>query len=69
MSQLSLFDEEPKDDRTDHFAAGASIPKRAHLPGIGHVRVLDYHGNGNFMVLDRKDTKRFVHRDRLRFLP
>lgn len=63
--QLGLW---PNDDRNDHFAAGASLPKKAHLPGIGHVQVLDYHGNGRFMVLDRKDNRRLVHRDRLTFL-
>lgn len=67
MSQLDLFTGQPV-DRTDHFTAGASIPKKAHLPGIGHVRVLDYHGEGRFMVLDKRDTKRLVHRDRLTFL-
>ena len=63
--QLGLW---PNDDRGEHFDAGAKIPKKAHLPGIGHVRVTDYHGDGRFMVVDRKDNKRLVHRDRLTFL-
>jgi len=44
------------------------IPKAAHLPGVGKVRVLSYAGNDRFHVLDRTDTQRFVHRDRLTFL-
>lgn len=43
------------------------IPTKAHIEGIGHVRVLGYEGNNRFSVLDRTDTKRFVHRDRLSF--
>lgn len=66
MNQLGLW---PDDDRADHFAAGAKIPKKAHLPGIGHVQVLDYAGKGYFNVLDKRDTRRYVHRDRLKFLP
>lgn len=64
-AQLGLW---PDDDRGDHFDAGASIPKKAHLPGIGHVQVMNYEGKGYFTVLDKKDTRRYVHRDRLTFL-
>lgn len=65
--QLELFD--GPDGRAEHFAHGADmLPKRALLPGIGHVQVLGYHGKGHFMVLDQTDTRRFVHRDRLQFL-
>lgn len=43
------------------------IPKRGYIKGIGQVRVMHYHGNGHFMVLDRSDTKRLVHRDKITF--
>lgn len=40
---------------------------RGHVKGIGRVTVMHHHGNGNFMVLDRTDTKRLIHRDRITF--
>lgn len=65
--QLDLFD--GPDGRAEHFAHGAAmLPKRALLPGIGHVQVLGYHRNGYFHVLDGRDERRYVHRDRLTFL-
>ncbi len=45
----------------------APLPRWAILPGVGRVRVLSYDGNGMFTVLDSRDTRRFVHRDRLIF--
>lgn len=43
------------------------LPKHAMLGTLGKVRVLEYHGNNYFTVLDRTDTRRYVHRDRLIF--
>lgn len=45
----------------------ANLPRWARLPGIGRVQVLSYEGNGRFTVLDRRDVRRLVHRDRLTF--
>lgn len=47
----------------------AKLPTHAILGTIGKVRVSSYAGNGYFHVVDNRDTKRFVHRDRLKFLP
>lgn len=44
-----------------------SIPRRAYLPKVGKVRVLEYVGQGRFTVIDSRDTIRLVPRDRLRF--
>lgn len=43
------------------------IPRSGYVKGIGKVRVMHYNGNGHFWVLDRKDTKRLVHRKEIRF--
>jgi len=53
----------------DLFATNPAwrLPRWAVLPGIGRVRVLEYVGNGRFVVLDNTDEKRLVHRDRLTF--
>lgn len=44
-----------------------TFPTRAYLPGIGQVRIADYHYNDYFTVIDSRDMSRFVHRDRLEF--
>ena len=45
-----------------------TTPTWAYLKGVGRVRVLYYMGEGFWSVLDRKDERRIVHRDRLTFL-
>lgn len=45
----------------------ATLPTHAYLPNIGRVRVLSYVAPDRFRVLDRTDTTRLVHRDRLTF--
>lgn len=44
-----------------------SHPRYAQVRGVGRVRVVGYHGNGHFMVLDRSDSQRLVHRDQMTF--
>lgn len=46
-----------------------SIPRYAVLGALGTVRIMRYAGHGYFYVLDRSDNVRYVHRDRLTFLP
>lgn len=46
----------------------AKIPRVAHIRGIGRVRVLGYHGNNQFRVLDSSDSERIVHRNKLTFI-
>lgn len=46
-----------------------TLPSTAYLPKIGRVRVLAYKGGGYFEVLDRRDNRRLVHRERLVFTP
>jgi len=43
------------------------IPRWGVVAGLGKVRVLSYEGNGRWMVLDNKDTRRFVDKSRLTF--
>lgn len=45
----------------------SDLPRWAVLRGIGRCRVLSYEGKGYFMLLDCRDARRFVHRDRLTF--
>lgn len=66
--QLDLFD--GPDGRGDNFRQGAAkLPTHAILGTIGRVKVLGYHHSGYFHVLDNRDQRRYVHRDRLTFLP
>ena len=44
------------------------LPSHAYLPKIGRVRVLAYKGDGYFEVLDGRDNRRLVHRNRLTFI-
>lgn len=46
----------------------ADLPRYAVYQGR-RVRVLHYHRNGRFMVLDRSDERRLVRRDLLTMLP
>lgn len=43
------------------------LPKKAYLKNIGVVQILGYHRDGYFHVLDNRDTRRLVHRQRLSF--
>lgn len=43
------------------------MPSTAYLPKIGRVLVLAYKGDDYFEVLDRKDNRRLVKRERLVF--
>lgn len=43
------------------------LPRWGVVPGIGKVRILEYAGNGKWVVLDNKDTRRFVDKSRLTF--
>lgn len=43
------------------------LPKFGVVKGIGKCKVLDYRGNGYFTLLDNKDHRRHVHRDRITF--
>jgi len=47
----------------------AKIPTHAILGKLGKVRVVSYDRNGYFHVVDNRDERRYVHRDRLKFLP
>lgn len=44
------------------------MPKQALYAGH-RVRVLNYVRSGVWRVLDNSDTVKFIHRDRLTFLP
>lgn len=44
-----------------------TLPAHAYLPGIGRVQIIGYPFKDYFRVLDRTDTTRLVHRDRLTF--
>lgn len=44
-----------------------NVTRQGYAKNIGTVRVLYYHGDGYFMVLDRKDERRLLHRDRIIF--
>lgn len=46
---------------------GKSLPSEGVIRGIGKVRVLGQHSKDHFMVLDNRDVRRMVHRDRLTF--
>lgn len=45
------------------------LPTYAIIPNIGRCRVLSVDSNGYFTLIDPKDERRLVHRDRLIFLP
>lgn len=45
----------------------AELPKKAYIKNLGMVRVIGYHRDGYFHVVDRNDERRLVHRDRLSF--
>ena len=44
-----------------------SLPRYGVIKGIGKVRILSYEGNGYFTVLDCRDVRRFVPRERITF--
>lgn len=44
-----------------------SLPSEGVIRGLGKVRVLGQHKKDHFMVMDSRDTKRLVHRDRVTF--
>lgn len=44
-----------------------SIPSEGVIRGLGKVRVLSQHSKDSFMVLDSRDTRRLVNRNRLTF--
>lgn len=46
----------------------AKLPTHAILGTIGKVRIKSYDRNGYFHVVDNRDNKRYVHRDRLTFI-
>lgn len=54
-------------DDPDTYQPPAELPKKAYVKNLGMVRVLEYHRDGYFHVLDRHDTRRLIHRDRLSF--
>lgn len=43
------------------------LPRWGRVAGIGKVRILDYKGDGYWWVLDSRDERRLVHRDRITF--
>jgi hypothetical protein len=45
-----------------------NIPRDAIHSSHGKVRILEYHGENRFTVLDRHDNKRLVHREHLTFI-
>lgn len=44
------------------------LPTYAIFGTVGKVRVVAYDRDGRFFVVDSKDERRYVHRDKLRFL-
>lgn len=44
------------------------LPRHAIHASHGKVRILEYHGENRFTVLDRTDTRRIAHRDQLTFV-
>lgn len=44
-----------------------TLPRWGRVAGIGRVRILSYEGDGKWLVLDNKDTRRFVDKSRLTF--
>lgn len=45
----------------------STLPRKAYVKKVGLVDVVEYKANGYFWVIDRRDERRLIHRDRLKF--
>jgi hypothetical protein len=56
-----------RDPLSDAPKDGRKIPTKGYIKGVGRVRVGPQHGKKHFLVYDRSDQRRIVHRRNLGF--
>lgn len=44
-----------------------TLPRWGYVKGLGRVRVLEYLGDGRFIVLDKRDTRWVRRREQITF--